>query len=1233
MKLNYKSCLFLIFLISQNLVAQTNQIKEILNKHVEKIGLPIDQIQEWRIRDQYRSEHNQIEHIYLNQQHHGIDIYNAIGNLGIQSKELVSLAHNFYSFDKNAVQFQKNISAREAIIKVARHLNLTITGNLQLIQTKSENHIVFDGAGISIYPIQVHFVFFPDGENGLISAWDLDIYEPGKKHWWSVRISSVDGKILDQSDWVKSCNFSTSETHYCGFTPHHSQSKEASPLQLLPDQYRVFAEPVESPNHGNRTLKIDPKDNIASPFGWHDTDGTTGAEYTITRGNNVYAYEDTSNLDQPGYAPDGGTSLNFDFPLNLNQDPSQYLDPAITNLFYWNNLIHDVSYRYGFTEAAGNFQENNYGRGGQNADYVLAEAQDGGGTNNANFATPPDGGNGTMQMYLWTGGNGPQNLLNVNSPGSISGAYLATEGGFGPGIPSTPITANVVLADDGTAPNNDACTSLINTTQINGNIAILYRGNCNFTTKVSNAEAAGAIAVIVVNNIAGAPINMGGTDPGITIPSIMISDIDGASLINQINSGQTVNATLVNANPGFNKDGDFDNLVVSHEYTHGISNRLTGGPSNANCLNNDEQMGEGWSDFMGLMLTQKSGDSSTQVRGVGTYANSQPISGNGIRNAPYTTDMNINPFTYDDVNNTTSISMPHGIGFIWCSMLWDLNWAMINRYGFDSNLHNGNGGNNKTLQLVMDGMKLQPCNPGFIDGRDAILRADSILYNGANQCLIWEVFARRGLGYSADQGSSSSRTDQTEAFDLPFFCATPTNAPIANFSQQVINSCGSTIQFTDQSTQIPQNWLWYFGDGDSSLSQNPTHNYSSSGNYQVQLIVSNSIGTDTFINYINITLPTSPQSQNDTICIGSTASLSATALGDIIWSDVNGNDLDTSTVFLSGPLFNDTIFNVRQMILSIPQRVGPLDGNFGTGGYHNSNFRGTQNFTAYKACTINSAWTNAGAAGTRRIYLWSGANGAGQILDSVTLNIPAGAQRVVLNFEIPGPGQYSIGGSNVNLYRNNAGATYPYTINNLISITSSSSTTSPSTFWYYLYDWEVQEPACFSPNIPVYVKVIDPMFSFNNTGNTYQFTSQTAHAFSWNWSFGDGGFATTENPTHTYTNAGNFMVQLYVNGDSSCLYQQQINNSNTSTNTLEDLSLYLAPNPTKTISILHSSAMLEKETEVQIVGTDGRIYKKVFLRQESKEVYLDCQSLTPAVYYLRVIGKKGNKTIKFIKIE
>ena len=95
---------------------------------------------------------------------------------------------------------------------------------------------------------------------------------------------------------------------------------------------------------------------------------------------------------------------------------------------------------------------------------------------------------------------------------------------------------------------------------------------------------------------------------------------------------------------------------------------------------------------------------------------------------------------------------------------------MIAAHGYSPNLLTGNGGNVRALRLVVDGLKLQPCSPGFVDARDAIIAADQASTGGADACLLWTAFAKRGLGYSASQGSSSSVVDGTEAFDLPPTC-------------------------------------------------------------------------------------------------------------------------------------------------------------------------------------------------------------------------------------------------------------------------------------------------------------------------------------------------------------------------------------------------------------------------------------------------------------------------------
>lgn len=139
-------------------------------------------------------------------------------------------------------------------------------------------------------------------------------------------------------------------------------------------------------------------DANASPSGWIDDGGNE------TRGNNVDAHTDRDANDLPDLPrPHGSPFRTFDFTLDLAQAPVTYTNAAVVELFYWNNWMHDKLYELGFTEAAGNFQSNNFGRGGLGNDAVQADAQDGSGVNNANFSTPADGSPGRMQMYVFNG--------------------------------------------------------------------------------------------------------------------------------------------------------------------------------------------------------------------------------------------------------------------------------------------------------------------------------------------------------------------------------------------------------------------------------------------------------------------------------------------------------------------------------------------------------------------------------------------------------------------------------------------------------------------------------------------------------------------------------------------------------------------------------------------------------------------------------------------------------------
>ena len=253
-------------------------------------------------------------------------------------------------------------------------------------------------------------------------------------------------------------------------------------------------------------------------------------------------------------------------------------------------------------------------------------------------------------------------------------------------------------------------------------------------------------------------------------------------------------------------DGSVDNGIVSHEYGHGISNRLTGGPTNSSCLTTSngtataQTMGEGWSDFFGLWMTTRVGDVGRTPRGVGSYVIGEPSTGAGIRYQKYSDDMAVNTYNYSIIG-TTNYRETHSIGEVWTTVLWDLNWQFIYRYGFNADFLASTGGNNKCLKLVLQGCKLQTCNPGFLDGRDAILRADSLLNGASNSGLIWTMFARRGMGYSANQGARLTATGIPNglpgttgivaAYDMPpgirpATILNPAAAPLSSQSANVI---------------------------------------------------------------------------------------------------------------------------------------------------------------------------------------------------------------------------------------------------------------------------------------------------------------------------------------------------------------------------------------------------------------------------------------------------------------
>ncbi len=1228
------SCLFCC-VSAAGLLAQdaTPTITRYLLENKEKWHLNAEEAASgWLISDQYLSQQNQVTHVYVQQTIHGLKLHNAISSAAIKNDAVVVFNSRFTAGAAgmiNALPGSQRLSEQEAVLSAAAGIQANITA-LKVVETSRPDNQVstFTASGDVQKPIKV-FPVYQKMADHIRLAWNVEIRF--KSDWWSIRVDAITGQVLDKSNYTVYCDFS-----HDAFTHTHAGSSAAaletpaasSAVEALnaAASYRVFPFPGESPNHIAHQLINDPFDLQASPYGWHDTDGAPGAEYTITRGNNVNAVEDRDNNDTLGYSPDGGAALVFDFPYTPSQQPEVWEDAAITNLFYANNIMHDLSYRYGFDEAAGNYQQNNYGRGGDAGDAVQADAQDGSGTNNANFSAPPDGESGRMQMYIWTVAT--SDSISIQSPAGIAGKYYAPRAAFGPSV-TNPITGQLVLVIDDTAPTSDGCEQILNGAEISGNIALIDRGNCNFAAKVKAAEDLGAIGVIVCNNAAGAAFSMSGSDPSINIPSSMISLANCQAIKAALANGPVV-MSFEPSEGDANHDSDVDNGIIAHEYGHGISIRLTGGPANSSCLDNQEQMGEGWSDWYALMTTIHPTDNRFTLRPMGTYSFGEPTDGAGIRNQVYSTDMSVCTYTYDDLPGTQG--EVHNIGELWTAMIWDLSWDLIDQYGYDPDLFAGTGGNNIALRLVTEGMKLQSCSPGFVDGRDAILAADQLLYNGANQCLIWAAFARRGLGFSADQGSSFDFADGIGGFDLPPFCQTAVLAPVAGFTVDRSSSCLelATFQFSDQSQNLAQYWFWDFGDGATSTETNPLHQYEAPGAYTVTLKVTNNIGVDSLVqtDLITVTTIPVPTAPSVAVCAGNTASLTAilgTAGNTAEWRDSTGNILFTGTTFETPALLNTTTFQVNEAENVPVQHVGPAGP--GTGSNHNTAFISQVLFTAEKAFTIKSVLVRAQGQGERDIRL---IGPSGSAIQTITVNIPTGENRITLNLTVPGPGDYALEcGPNVNLYRDNAGVVYPFDIAGLVSITGSNA--GQDGFYYYFYDWEVQEVPCRSAETPVTVTVTPgPLANFStalsNTTATFSDLS-SGNPTNWAWDFGDGAASNLPSPSHTYAAPGVYNVSLTVSdGNCSHVFTQTIDFATGIHSLNQDLfDVQLSPNPaTGQTHLTLSGTPGGRFVQIALYSADGRlIQNKQVDTLQGANIRLGLESLASGMYLVKISAENG----------
>ncbi|HEX6624778.1 MAG TPA: M36 family metallopeptidase [Pyrinomonadaceae bacterium] len=540
----------------------------------------------------------------------------------------------------HALSAKPGLSAAEAVSAAAASIGMSVDpGTLAIRETSEDGSTVVFHPGPFADEVKAELRFFQETPGEITLAWSMVLWQDMPAYY--TLVDAEDGELL----WRK--NLLNEQTQPATYVAYGSDSP--APLSPNLNLLTPTVPTAQGAAVGRDTFTLISEHPLGDPW-LNDGDNTT-------TGNNVDSGMDLVAPDgiDAGSRPVGAPLRVFDFPYN----PAPGIPPPgdaptlanyrfgeAVNMFFWTNRYHDRLYALGFTEAARNFQQNNFGRGGLGNDRVLAQGQDFSGTNNANFLTPPDGTSGRMQMYIFTG------------------------------------------------PTPDRTSGL-------------------------------------------------------------------------------------------------DQEILIHELTHGTSNRLHANAAGL-ATTMSGGMGEGWSDFYARALLSTADEDINGLYAAGGYSTQLIVAGfqsnyyYGIRRFPYALKSTVglngrphNPLTFADIDptqiNLTDGAFPrgpigsatafqvHNIGEVWCSNLLEVRARLINRLGHAV-------GNQKALQFVTDGMKLDPASPTLVQGRDSILAAacaqSDVAAASADEQDIWAGFATRGLGFGASAVSSSS-SSVVESFETP----------------------------------------------------------------------------------------------------------------------------------------------------------------------------------------------------------------------------------------------------------------------------------------------------------------------------------------------------------------------------------------------------------------------------------------------------------------------------------
>ncbi len=528
---------------------------------------------------------------------------------------------------------------------------------------------------------------------------------------------------------------------------------------------------------------------------------------------------------------------------------------------------------------------------------------------------------------------------------------------------------------------------------------------------------------------------------------------------------------------------------------------------------------------------------------------------------------------------------------------------------------------------------------------------------------------------------------------LYWYCSQPIYQPIAGFSVSDLVSCNQIITFADTSLNQPSDWFWNFGDGSFSTLQNPSHQYSTTGNYTATLIASNLHGSDTISmqNLIQVVVPTPLAPIDSLVCHLQNVVISNPTNDSLAWYD-NSQVISWAN---SVTLFPDTLL-YRATFVDMPEvEVGKID-TVGEGGYIYQNREHYLNFTLHTDILLKTVDIYALNAGVKTIKILNINN---QIVASKSITLIAGKNTVLLNFFIPQGENYRfVAPTYTSWYANFSPNNFPFSVPNILDIDSSSLGNN----YYFFYRWTIQK-RCFSPKSEVSVKVvkIDTLLSRNGeamicdnvpilifadstasvTWNTgahndsiyinqpgwysaelekynclfrtdtihvveqapiiadfnalggspccFQNSCQNSNRFIWD--FGDGLFSTEVAPCHPYDTVGIYLVTLTAMNDCDTLsVSKSVLITSIADFNISNLGINIFPNPTYSNFTIQ---LLDNELPqiIHIYNMYGSIVKSI---SATKSVlFVDFQDISAGIYYVELVYSQQKYYSKLLKLK